>query len=99
MTLNLILEKVSGASANTQRLRRISFDGTNKIFLFKLAVSLLLISEKALIKDIEGFVGYTKTGIFFGVVIKELDYLCVKTYVSANMLFDNQVESLVALMS
>lgn len=45
-------------------------------------------------KNHEGFVGYTKTGVFFGVVLEELDYLCVKTFVPVNMLFDGQVEHL-----
>lgn len=44
-------------------------------------------------KGHEGFVGYTKNGVFFGVVSEELDYICIKTFVSADMLFNGQVEN------
>lgn len=40
------------------------------------------------------FMGCTKNGVFFGVVLKDIDYICVKTYVPANMLFENQIEVL-----
>ena len=74
-------------------LEGISFDEQIKYFFLNSGLFTFDFREGSN-KGHEGFVGYTKTGIFFGVVIKELDYLCVKTYVSANMLFDNQIESL-----
>lgn len=71
----------------------ISFDEQIKHFF--LNIGLFTIDfRKDSNKMHEGFVGYTKTGVFLGVVSAELDYLCVKTYVPTNMLFDSQTEHL-----
>lgn len=39
-------------------------------------------------------IGYTKNGILLGTIIREDNYLCMKTYVSIDMLFSNQMKTL-----
>lgn len=40
------------------------------------------------------YIGYTQNGILLGTIIREDNYICVKTYVSIDMLFSNQMETL-----
>lgn len=40
------------------------------------------------------FIGYTQNGILLGTMMREDNYICVKTYVSIDMLFSNQMKTL-----